>query len=99
LHFWIRVLSWYESDLFDPSSKAARNVQAVRRMHRAVRESMAKTDACKVEEKSTLDYTMSCPLGPRLRADLEGSSEPVQLFDDKEKVRANQSAMAFTQFG
>lgn len=95
------MLSWYEFDLFDPSSEAARNLQAVRRMHRAVRDSMTNTDASKVKERSTLqlDTTMMCPLSPRLRADLDGSDEPIQLCDDKDKVWVNQSVMAFTQFG
>lgn len=92
-----RVLSWYEFDLFDPSSKAARNLQTVRRLHRAVRDSMAKNDACKVEERCTLDYTMSCPLAPRLRTDLEGIDEPLRACE--EKVWVNQTDMAFTQFG
>jgi hypothetical protein len=93
-----RVLSWYQFDLFDPSSEAARNIQAVRRLHRAVRDSMTATDPNKVKEKSTLDYTMLCPMSPRLQADLAGSDKPIQLYD-KDKVWVNQSDMAFTQFG
>jgi len=92
-----RVLSWYEEDLFDPSSKAGRNLQAVRRMHRAVRDKMKNCDPCVVQERSTLESTMSCPLAPRLCADLTGVEEP--LKECEEKVWVNQVDMAFTQFG
>jgi hypothetical protein len=92
-------LSWYEEDLFDPTSKAGRNIQAVRRMHRAVRDNMRKGDPCVVQEKSTLPETMSCPLAPKLQTDLIGIEKPASECDDQDKVWVNQTDMAFTQFG
>ncbi|XP_065332510.1 uncharacterized protein LOC135934567 [Cloeon dipterum] len=50
----LRVLSWYEGDVFDPNSTAGKNILRVRNMHRLVIERLKATESDVLAERTNI---------------------------------------------
>jgi hypothetical protein len=96
-----RVTSWYQHDLFDPSSKAARNLAIVRHMHSNVTKNMTSLTPTEVKERAKIDRPLSRVL-KSLKLDLaqvKCNASDNSALKMKVNVYLNQWQMGFTQFG
>ncbi|XP_059473467.1 uncharacterized protein LOC132195467 [Neocloeon triangulifer] len=65
-----RVVSWYESDIFDPTSKAGKNLASVRQMHRHVIDRLKNAQAKEFAERTKIERPMA-RIAPFLKKDLD----------------------------
>lgn len=105
----LRVKSWLETEIWNPTSEGYKNLKQVRRMHLTVSNRLNGVGVDEVHRHSNLEDKMKssngqmlCPLASTLQKDRSlgrnGPSCPV--YEKKEnRVYLNQMEMAYTQFG
>lgn len=103
----LRVKSWYETEIWKPSSEGYKNLKCVRALHLNVSNRVNRIPVDLVHQSSNLeqklkesDCEMLCPLLSTLKKDFQnnGSSCPVRIAK-KDRIYLNQMEMSFTQFG
>ncbi|EFN78088.1 uncharacterized protein LOC105189053 [Harpegnathos saltator] len=97
----IRVKHWYEEDPWDPKTRAHQDIQAVRKMHLAMRRKLCSYDYNQIDENSKIPYAF-CPMLKTFTEDLRDScSETKDLQCPYTMMRTkgiNQGEMSGTQF-
>lgn len=99
----LRVLSWYEEDIWDKNSVAHKNIQVVRAYHKNTVKRMVNEPKEELERKSKLKNVVpttdiKCQSLGVLQEDFKGAC-PFWVEATKSDVIINQAEMSFTLFG
>ncbi|KAF6212497.1 hypothetical protein GE061_013020 [Apolygus lucorum] len=100
----LKVLSWYEGDLWEELGEAAANFLHVRFLHEQVSEAMSRLGRPSVDEITNLHYMLTdeeilCYSVKYLKQDFLGSCPSYVNMTGSSPIFINQAEMSFTLFG